>query len=46
MPPLTLCASPAKAGVQLERLQLAGYARSYCNLPNWAPAFAGEGNIQ
>ena len=36
--------SPAKAGVQLECLQLAGGARNYFNLPNWAPAFAGEGN--
>ena len=46
MASFTLCAAPAKAGFQLECLRLAGASIKYFGLPNWAPAFAGEGNIQ
>jgi len=35
--------SPAKAGAQLERFQRASAAANQLIVPNWAPAFAGEG---
>ena len=46
MAPFTLCASPAKAGVQLGDLPSAGDTCNHFNLSNWAPACAGEVNNQ
>ena len=43
MASFTLCAAPAKAGLQLEFLRLPDASINYFGLPNWAPASAGVG---
>ena len=39
--PIPLVTPPAKAGVQLGDLAKRRGAHRYCDLSNWAPAFAG-----
>ena len=41
----SLLSSPAKAGAQSRAAEWLGAARGNDNLPDWAPACAGEGEL-